>query len=483
MSLIAWLPLTSDASDYGSGGHTWTPTGTITYPSGKLGNAAQFNSSYLTSDFTWNPQGPFSMCAWVKVPNPSRPANTIIRSTTKYSPVLDIYNGSFRFFAWASSSANTDIIYKTYTANTWAHVVGTYDGSKYSLYVNGIIAGSITYTNGFYNSGLLQIGRTNNIDNQLNGQVCDVRIYDHCLSQKEIRELAKGLCLHYPMSSLNGLNCQPNIALTASMQKFSASWTTNTTVSQTTVYDSGTESGLAIKETVTTTVEGVNSGVGGFYWTYPNLIGDLGKLVSGETYTFSVSIRASRPVTMCGARNITESQTFVSSVPSGGYENIQLYTSYRRFSFTFKWASTAKLTSCFYVNIGATGDTVDVWIADPKLEKGSVATGYIPNILDSQYHDFDSTEVPDESGMGNDSRTVGTLELTTDTPRYTTATKFTTGNYIYPVPDPISSATTAFSISGMDKDDCNRRFHHMDRSDYGWQWDGYIHAEYQDCIR
>lgn len=452
MSLIAWLPLTHDTIDYGSGSHTWATTGTVTYPAGKLGTSASFDAStYLTSDFEWNPQGPFSMCAWVKLDSTSTSSsrNTIIRSSTKYSPSLDATVDEIRFFCWKNSADTTSIISVKPGAaiGDWIHLAGIYDGTQYALYVNGVQAGVRAYSDPFYNSGVMQIATVSTLGYKFHGQINDVRIYDHCLSQKEIRELAKGLCLHYPMNSLNGLNCQPNMALTASMQTFSARWTTNTTVSQTTVYDSGTESGLAIKETVTTTVEGVTSGAGGFYWTYPNLIGDLGNLVSGETYTLSVSIRASRPVTMRGARSITESQTFVSSVPSGGYENIQLYTSYRRFSFTFKWTSTAKLTSCFYADIGATGDTVDVWIADPKLEKGSVATGYIPNILDSQYHDFDSTEVPDDSGMGNDSLTVGTLELSTDTPRYTTATKFTTGNYIYPVPDPISSATTAFSIS------------------------------------
>jgi hypothetical protein len=30
-------------------------------------------------------------------------------------------------------------------------------------------------------------------------QLNDVRLYDHCLSQKEILEIAKGLILHYPM--------------------------------------------------------------------------------------------------------------------------------------------------------------------------------------------------------------------------------------------------------------------------------------------
>lgn len=458
MSLIAWYPLNGTADNYGPGDLDLTQTTAPAYTAGNVTRNALQTGAYkwtaAQSASILNNTG-FSYACWFYVDADSGTTaseykkifgadggtNCINRKFTigQYPTVNGLHVSSWDGTKLVSCARQDSAL----PSRKWSHICVTYTPGSIRTYVNG----SLLQTTALTMNNASYAAETPVIWNYGGRRICDVRIYDNCLSQKEIRDLAKGLCLHYPMSSLNGLNCQPNMALTASMQKFSASLTTNTTVSQTTVYDSGTESGLAIKETVTTTAEGVNSGAGGFCWTYPNLIGDLGKLVSGETYTFSVSIRASRPVTMRGARNITESQTFVSSVPAGGYENIQLYTSYRRFSFTFKWTSTAKLTSCFYVNIGATGDTVDVWIADPKLEKGSVATGYVPNVLDSQYHDFDSTEVPDESGMGNDSLTVGTLELSTDTPRYTTATKFTAGNYIYPVPDPISSATTAFSIS------------------------------------
>ena len=37
---------------------------------------------------------------------------------------------------------------------------------------------------------------------QFFGKINDVRIYDHCLSNKEIKEIAKGLMLHYKLDNV-----------------------------------------------------------------------------------------------------------------------------------------------------------------------------------------------------------------------------------------------------------------------------------------
>jgi hypothetical protein len=38
---------------------------------------------------------------------------------------------------------------------------------------------------------------------KLKGYLNDVRIYNHCLSPKEVKEISKGLVLHYPMNNCN----------------------------------------------------------------------------------------------------------------------------------------------------------------------------------------------------------------------------------------------------------------------------------------
>ena len=96
-------------------------------------------------------------------------------------------------------------------SNTWYHIGYTYDNGTIKLYVNGNLDG--TYT-GIINSiveDFIQIfgwafRSSSYTDNtvygnyKVNGDINDVRIYDHCLSEKEIKDLAKGLCVHYKLS-------------------------------------------------------------------------------------------------------------------------------------------------------------------------------------------------------------------------------------------------------------------------------------------
>ena len=87
-----------------------------------------------------------------------------------------------------------------------AIVVLVYDTTHLYGYLNGNLmytyTGILTTKN--KTSGDYYLGRDNRTgDTAFNGRLNDFRIYDHCLSPKEVEEIAKGLALHYKLNEPN----------------------------------------------------------------------------------------------------------------------------------------------------------------------------------------------------------------------------------------------------------------------------------------
>lgn len=58
-------------------------------------------------------------------------------------------------------------------------------GTAFTSDANNTMIGRETYASGYFS---------------FNGDISDVRIYDHCLSPKEVKEISKALVLHYPLN-------------------------------------------------------------------------------------------------------------------------------------------------------------------------------------------------------------------------------------------------------------------------------------------
>ena len=89
----------------------------------------------------------------------------------------------------------------TLSANTWYHVVGTYDGATARIYVNGTLDGSNDFVStGTGNTDPLMIGGRDNNTDMFDGAIDDVRLYDRALSDSEISAMyqAAGPCYRSP---------------------------------------------------------------------------------------------------------------------------------------------------------------------------------------------------------------------------------------------------------------------------------------------
>lgn len=208
MALCVWLPLNGNLENKGL-----TPLlirGTPTYTSnGKMGKAINLNSRV---NFTGLPElKKFTILFWLRVDSCSVNWADSLGFDSYQSD--GTAGASFRFEATTTEYANaracsfhnnspyaitqgSRVLITKAQMGEWHHCGFSCDGKYCYTYIDGVL----TYTDsalGGYLYDAFHIGENNNI----NGGMNDLRIYDECLSKKEIREVAKGLCLHYKFST------------------------------------------------------------------------------------------------------------------------------------------------------------------------------------------------------------------------------------------------------------------------------------------
>jgi len=98
-------------------------------------------------------------------------------------------DGSWEFWVNSGSamlSANSDPAIR----NTWHHLVGTFDGTTATLYVNGVAAGSGALTSAYQPQigGMLEIAQSEPGDNlYFPGQLQEAALYGTALSSTQVQ--------------------------------------------------------------------------------------------------------------------------------------------------------------------------------------------------------------------------------------------------------------------------------------------------------
>lgn len=206
MSLQIWLPLNGDLKNKGCNASSPVQTSTPTYVDGKVGKAITsggfkieasdvakfYNNKAMSFAFWIYPIG--SSGSIILGKNNMSAGDNRMFSIFQYPNPVDIH------LSWQNETSNSTFLSVVWsnvlTASVWNHVAITYNGTTATLYVNGIQKGT---TSGVSN-------RTNfNYDVPYSGndnrRLCDLRIYNHCLSVAEVKELAKGLICHYKLDN------------------------------------------------------------------------------------------------------------------------------------------------------------------------------------------------------------------------------------------------------------------------------------------
>jgi hypothetical protein len=213
-SLFAAYNGESNAND-SFGSNNGTANGGLTYGTGKIGNAFNFNgtNSYvsLPNNSFNNLTGDFSVSFWMNLNN-SHPTDFgmlfsnlqfPVGYSTYYGFQIGFYNGQIYFTVGSNtgnSTASTRLLSSTLSGyiGTWVHVTCTHKQSTgYKIYVNGSLN---TSNNGTYNpvyttnhtpsiGAQYSVNSSPNLTYKINGSVDALNIWQKELTASEITEL------------------------------------------------------------------------------------------------------------------------------------------------------------------------------------------------------------------------------------------------------------------------------------------------------
>ena len=219
MSLQVWLPLNGNIENKGlNGGIVTSTVGTVSYTAnGKIGKAfISGGTSQVTNGISLNTNfldvfnDKVSVAAWVKpLGNHIHYNGTILSSGD--------WNKKRWAFGVSQDNSKVDTIcgaYNTYVdcpvpVNEWTHLVSVYDNGTSKVYKNGEYVGERTGMAAFDSDATNTcVGRETYASGYFGfyGYINDVRIYDHALSPKEIKEISKALIIHYPLDDICTVN-------------------------------------------------------------------------------------------------------------------------------------------------------------------------------------------------------------------------------------------------------------------------------------
>ena len=466
MALQVWLPLNGNTDQQGASGITVTGSPN-SWADGKIGKCARFagNTANViynnTTDFNYTDN--FSFALWIK-PNFTSGAGqyafTVGRADAGgYGYGLQCNSATTMGVRFGNQSYGVSV-----ATNEWAHLTFTKKGNVITVYKNGSVSGTYifngtlpTYSDG-NGLGLGCFHYSGNIYPYY-GDLNDFRIYNHVLSTKEIKELAKGLVLHYPLSrGVENILSNTNIN---SIDHFGFSEQTGGSTKEV-IYDNGVP---CVKITRNSTAHS------GWAYLWATTL-QHSKIKTGTTYTVSFDAKASTAgsIGLSGFMNgnatnqLSDSSTVINgSFAADTWTHLVFRTTTKS---SFDGLSVGG--QCVYMSCGLLNAT-GAWLMTKnfKVEEGTKDTPWIPATTDTAYSvmGYNNNIEYDCSGYKNNGTRVGTFSWSNDTPRYNSSLVFSGSQYIV---EPNEITTTDSTIALWVKSSLNNQAHILDaRNDSG----------------
>ena len=430
MSLQVWLPLNGSLENLGLADTSQISTTNLSFSdNGKIGKCLTGYTGYFNiPSMTGKKQ--LSVAYWIRI-NTATSTQWLdafrwysTDGSTTYGSRNEFYNNSTRTGVWYKGGSLGDAGL-TYTVGTWRHHAFTidYETGEGKFYIDGVLKYTVsTVDTTHYLTGTNFMIGENGLDTSHN----DLRIYDHVLSQKEVKELSKGLVAHYPLNDFVG---NPNLVTgvidgfhigrnVSQAQRSNKAWGAlsggNGTI--TVAYDETAPVGSYVYK-----IEGNTSGnkdIAQYDSVNPF------SLDTSKQYTMSAYYRGHGTCLLRMWDSTNDRQL------NGQLLAFDTLGAWKRLSYTFYGPEAANGTNAVGFLFGITG-IGETDICGMKVEESSAATPWIPNTQDDLYSamGLDEGVVYDCSGYNNHGENTS-CTVSSDSARYHVSTAFDETSYI-----------------------------------------------------
>lgn len=428
MGLQVWLPLNGNLNNQGLSNYQVTNTNAIINTNGKIGDCYQFGTaqSYLElpKECMRNLSTECTVSFWIKFITRNSSYETYFQAglggyawNDYVFGLLRNSNGNSCCFTISNGSSASNASYTTPNLtelNTWYHITLVYKTGHCLVYINGELYQDYTTTiiPAFDKITTITIGCSNNkFSYQTNCLINDFRIYDEALSPREIKEISKGLVLHYPLNR-EGFGAD-NLLKAPNHQIYHDS-NNHTTYP---VYRSFlTENGIEYEHIVRTSQE-LNPTAFSIYGLVSKNVIDT-SVTAGQTITVSAWVRCSHDQSGTYLQlaqidtNVTSAATNGTVTPIRANEWTKLtLTTTIAYSYADIRASTRAWDISVYGISIPSGEISNFYFdfrQDYKVEIGENSTPWVPNQSDSLYSAMalDENLIHDTSGFQNNGELV-----------------------------------------------------------------------------
>jgi O-glycosyl hydrolase len=180
----------TSVADRSGNGNTGTLTNGASFSSGKINNGVNLNGSGSWVNIPNKTlSGNFTLAAWVNLTGTISSADALIGQEGS-GQCIDFSSGRIRFYTGSSTAVQAT---QTLSSGTWKHFTIRRSGSTISIYIDGVLNNSGTYSGSFIPKA---IGRGNSGTNT-GGKIDEVYLYNRALSATEITNLFGGTAARF----------------------------------------------------------------------------------------------------------------------------------------------------------------------------------------------------------------------------------------------------------------------------------------------